>query len=195
MNNQEAMRMILAGINQNEYERQLERCVALGCEEAFLRENGFDETQLAEIRKGLEEGIDIKRYANPEYPWFLMETIREGLLLHVPTDEYIKIYDWQQLQEIIEGCRDGLEVSVYLNPELDASSMKEIRLSLAEGLPIEPYAKPVFDYMQLHQIRRGLQDNLPVEIFAQPELDCVIMREIRKGLEFQVDVLWLAKMG
>ena len=48
-----------------------------------------------------------------------------------------------QLKEIEEGRKAGIDVSVYENPGYLAIQMHEIRLGLLENLPVDIYAHPV----------------------------------------------------
>ncbi len=70
-----------------------------------INEAQFDQYQAHEIRLGLEKGLDVSVYANPEF---------------TPT----------QMAEIREGLEKGLDVSVYAHPEFGWEKMKQIRLGL-----------------------------------------------------------------
>lgn len=52
----------------------------------------FDLFQKEEIDKGLQSGIDVEIYANPEYNWSLMQQIRLGLESKVDVSLYNKDY-------------------------------------------------------------------------------------------------------
>ena len=61
--------------------------------------------QMAEIRRGLENKVDVSVYANHEFdPW--------------------------QMFQIREGLKKGLNVESYLNPGIDYKEMRKIRLEL-----------------------------------------------------------------
>ena len=58
--------------------------------EKLSEEKGIDyiamnlsEEQIYEIQIGLEKGLDVTIYTKPEYDWFQMEQIREGLELNL----------------------------------------------------------------------------------------------------------------
>ena len=67
--------------------------------------NQFDEDQKTEIRKGLEQGLDISWYANSYLSHREMELIRWGL-------------------------EDNLDVSLYANKGYSFKHMREIREKL-----------------------------------------------------------------
>lgn len=48
---------------------------------------------------------------------------------------YIK----EQHQEILLGKEEGLDVSLYANPEFNWLQMEQIRLALEDGLPIDTW--------------------------------------------------------
>lgn len=96
-------------------------------------------------------------------------------------------YKWQ-LDQIKEGLRSGVDVSIYADPKFEFRQMREIRLGLEEGLDVSLYADPKFESGQMLVIRRGLEDGLDVSVYADPQFNWSQMNEIRKGLESGVDV-------
>lgn len=53
----------------------------LTLEQVFLYTNPiFNDYQMEQIRLGLEEGLDVSSYINPDFDWIEMEKIRESLL-------------------------------------------------------------------------------------------------------------------
>lgn len=92
-------------------------------------------------------------------------------------------YSQDQLDEIIAGENSLIDTSCYLNVNLSALQMKQVRMALEEGLDIEPYSKPDFDWFQLEEIRLGLEADINVRIYAYPKVPYDVMREIRLGLK------------
>ena len=60
---------------------------------------------LIEIRKGLENGIDVSIYAKPEF-------------------------NWRQMREIREGLEVGIDASSYADPNIPWTQMRNMRLQL-----------------------------------------------------------------
>ena len=60
---------------------------------------------LIEIRKGLENGIDVSIYAKPEF-------------------------NWRQMREIREGLETGIDVSSYADPNIPWTQMHNMRPQL-----------------------------------------------------------------
>lgn len=99
-----------------------------------------------------------------------------------------------QLKEIEEGRKAGIDVSVYENPGYLAIQMHEIRLGLLENLPVDIYAHPDFDWFQMEEIRKGLERKVDVTRYADASIPFEVMRQIRKGLQAGVDLSGLKKL-
>lgn len=65
----------------------------------------FNLSALIEIRKGLENGIDVSIYAKPEF-------------------------NWHQMREIREGLEAGIDVSSYADPKIPWTQMHNMRPQL-----------------------------------------------------------------
>ena len=83
--------------------------------------------QMKEIRLGLESGIDVTKYADPQF-------------------------DFDQMREIRTGLEDGLDVSKYADPKFGFMEMGEIKYGLKKGIDITKYADPKFDWYQMSKI-------------------------------------------
>lgn len=82
-------------------------------------ENVFTEDQLLEIEEGKKEGLDVEKYARPEFLAIQMREIRLGLLKKLPVEVYARTeYDWFQMQELRLGLEKGLDVKKYAEPKI-----------------------------------------------------------------------------
>jgi len=88
-----------------------------------------------------------------------------------------------QVSEIEEGMKAGLNVAIYAKKHFLPIQMRQIRMGMLEKLPVEIYAKQEYDWFQMEEIRKGLRAKLDVSVYASPENSYEIMRELRKGLE------------
>lgn len=89
---------------------------------------------LREIRKGLQEGLDVSYYADHEFNWHQMREIRRGLENRLDVSIYAKpLYQPRQMHEIRKGLEAGIDVSKYSSMVNSASDMKRIRLRLEKG--------------------------------------------------------------
>ncbi|MDD6810410.1 MAG: FapA family protein [Lachnospiraceae bacterium] len=93
-----------------------------------------------------------------------------------------------QIHEINEGLKVGLNVSIYAKKEFLSIQMRQIRLGLLEGLPVEKYASLKYDWFQMEEIRKGLSEGVNITLFANPEISYDRMHQIRKGLESGIDL-------
>lgn len=140
----------------------------------FFSEQGIIETEQ-------EKDIDL----NLEECKFIFWAYQENYL----TDEnFLKKFNQCQLQEILLGLKEGLDISFYENPEFDWYQMKEIREGLQRGLDVKLYANPKFDVDQMQLIQDGLEQGVDVQIYAKTEFDSNQMFEILRGLHSKIDV-------
>ncbi len=97
-------------------------------------------------------------------------------------------FSTDQLVEIEEGKKSGVDTSVYAKPEYLAIQMRQIRFGLEEGLNVSAYLDPKFDWFQMFEIRLGLEDKINVSPYAKPEVPYEKMRQVRKGLMEGIDL-------
>ncbi len=100
-----------------------------------------------------------------------------------------------QLLEIENGTKAGLDVSVYAKKEFLAIQMHQIRLGMEKGLAIEKYASPKYDWFQMEEIRKGLLGGLNVDLYAFPEISYDRMHQIRLGLCDNIDLMPYRKLN
>ena len=115
---------------------------------------GFNELQMIEIQRGLEEGLDVSIYADPKF-------------------------DNHQMYEIQRGLERGLDVSIYADPKFDRLQMQELRLGLNDGVDVSKYADPRFNVYQMEEIRLGLKDGVDVSVYADPKFSQRQMMKMR----------------
>lgn len=148
-----------------------------------VRSQGFDSYQLAEIQKGLEAGVSVMDYLDPDMPWTEMEEYRLELEQGIDLSAYRKNgFSSDRLAQIREGLAQGLDVSLYAKTEYFAEQMKEIREGLAKGLAVMFYKDPAYNYMQMAEIRMGLEQNLDISRYADPGIPYRKMHAIRDAL-------------
>lgn len=178
-------------VNQEDaYKKERALCIELGLEAAVLDAAAYDVYQLAEIRKGLEDKIDVTSYLDASIPWFQMEEHRLELTGHLDMSAYREAgFDWTQLEEIRLGLLDKLDVSVYAKLEYFAAQMKEIRLGLLAGVAVSIYASPGYDWFQMEEIRLGLEHQVDISVYADKDIPCQKMRQIREALEAGIDIV------
>ena len=124
-----------------------------------------------------------------QFDEFQQEEILEGLKSNVDVSIYANLeFDWRKMEQIRLGLEDNLNVSLYVKPKFNNYQMREIRLGLKKELNISIYAKSEFNYRQMEAIREGLESNVDVSIYAKKEYNFMQMAEILTGLFTKVDV-------
>ena len=71
-------------------------------------------------------------------------------------------YTAAQTREIREGLDDGLDVSIYADPQYNAEQMNEIKLGLRTGIDVTQYTDPTYNADKMYFIREGLEDRKSV---------------------------------
>lgn len=86
----------------------------------------FDFDQLYLIYSGLEQGLDVKHYANPNFTNLQMKEIKLGLENNLDISIYAsEEFDNKQMYYIRDGLMQGLDVTHYAKPELSWQEMKK----------------------------------------------------------------------
>ncbi len=182
----------LDSFDDNAYEKELSLCKQFGADVEKLKALKFNALQLAEIRKGIADKVDVSKYMDPSLSWTVMEELRLEMYLGIDMSEYKKQgFDALQLSQIRQGIAAGIDVSVYAKKEYFADQMREIRLGLSTdgGVPVVFYLDPAFDSMQMREIRKGLQNGIDIAMYAHPSVPFMKMRVVRNaavdGLKFE----------
>ena len=128
----------------------------------YFYNNYYDRRQRYEIRKGMDAGVDVSIYANPEFDLRRMYWIRKAIESN--DNKYMKYllndnFDNSQVVEIIIGLECNINVDIYAKPEFNADQMKEIREGLEAGIDVSIYVNPALDADQMAEIRYGLEEN------------------------------------
>lgn len=127
----------------------------------------FKDSQMYYIQKGLDEGLDVSIYANPEFK------------------------DDRQMWQIYEGLKSGLDVSIYANPKFGFQKMDYIRRALEQGWDnsiINLLANPEFNSRQTGLIYDGFENGIDISWYADPKFNEYQMEKIYNGLMAGVDV-------
>ena len=123
-------------------------------------EGEFYDEQMEQMLWGLEAGLDVSVYADPEFSELEMVEIREGLEVGVSVYSYADPkFDWMQMREIRRGLEKGkVDARLYADPKYDWGQMREIRRGMVKGVDVSIYADPKYNDDQMREIRRGLEE-------------------------------------
>ena len=158
----------------------------------------FSKQQIKELVEGYKEGVEIRAYADPYIPDYLMYPIRQTLRdSGNPSDyeefrkrvvKYIKDgYSMGQVEQLAEGLLSSVDVSIYEDASLNSLVMSTIRKNLERGVDVSRYVRQCFYLKQVDEIAEGLHRSLDVSCYANKDFTPQQMRLIRIGLEEGLD--------
>ncbi len=174
---------LFATLDSHEYEEELEKCGKAGGDVEEIKTYKLNLYQLMEVRRGLEAGVNVKRYLSSSMPWTLMEELRLEMEQGIDMSDYRKKgFSLPQVREIREGIKAGLDVAVYAKKEYFPEQMSEVRLGLMENLPVSLYLDNRFEGSQMAEIRKGLEANIDISVYANPGIPYLKMRALREAL-------------
>lgn len=84
-------------------------------------EKDFNFEQLSEIKKGLDNGLDVSIYGKPIYNSEQMYQIRSCLdYSGIDLTEYVdETYNAEQMYQIKDGLYEGLDIRLYADKKYD----------------------------------------------------------------------------
>lgn len=97
-------------------------------------------------------------------------------------------FNWLQMEQIRMGIKDKVDVSKYADPSYSYETMKQIRLSFYSSNDLTPYLERGFVDDELEQIRLALEDGLPIDLWLTDDMYVQQIYEIRIGLYEELDV-------
>lgn len=116
----------------------------------------------------------------------------EGLDVSIYADPQ---FNWLQMEQIRMGLKDKLNASIYADPSYNYETMRQIRLSLYSGMNLIPYLNRGFADDDLGEIRLALLDKLPIDEWLQDNMCAPQIHEIRIGLCEGLDISVYADIG
>ena len=143
--------------------------------------------KMHQIRKGLEKGIDISQ--DTGYNAGILKQLRKSIEEKIDIRKYIEQgFDPEQLYQIRLALQHGIELDPYIETDFRGAAIAEIRIGLEEDIDVTSYANIKFGWRQMREIRFGLESRLDIRRYANPYFDWEQMKEIRLGLAEGLDV-------
>lgn len=121
----------------------------------------YSDTQKKQLEFGYEDGIDISKYANPEFNYLQMNFIRNGLVKNLEVDKYAFVQYNQYLMEMIYHL---LSADEQFDKYVDGDYLDLAKLGYAYELscrqknlvPINEFGKNyVLDHSPYHVYYKG----------------------------------------
>lgn len=133
---------------------------------------------------------------NPEYTMMESSYIKEQhqeILLGKEEGLDVSLYanpefNWLQMEQIRMGIKDKVDVSAYADPSYSYETMKQIRLSYYSSNDLTDYLERGFVDDELEQIRLALEDGLPIDTWLTDDMYAQQIYEIKMGLYEDMDV-------
>lgn len=123
-------------------------------------DKNFDAEQLEQIRKAKQEGIeDINRYFLFGMRGECMHEVRKGLEQNLDVSVYAdEAYSWKQMRELRLGLEHQIDVTPYAKPLYRADQMREIRKGIENNVDINLYKSMVHPAQEMRIMRKWLQE-------------------------------------
>lgn len=148
----------------------------------------YSKEQFEEIKRGVRNHLDIKKYSNVNLNAAQMKELRLGLKDHIDVSRYNNsMISAEHMKEIRLGFNNGVGVDIDKLDHLkyNASQMKEIRLGYQNKLSIATYLDPRYSAGQMREMRLGLKANLNIEQYSSLNFSAEQMKVIRHSLVYQ----------
>ena len=88
---------------------------------------------------------------------FKQLTVEEKEVL-LKNSQWFNQFDEFQQEEILEGLKSNVDVSIYANLEFDWRKMEQIRLGLEDNLDVSDYLDSDLDWEEMREIRLSLKE-------------------------------------
>lgn len=142
-----------------------------------------------QIRKGDNQGVDLRPFAAMGYDSNILKQIRRGKRAGMDLELYAGLgYDGEQLREIRVAREQGIDLEEYLQEGFCAAQLRQIRKGIRSFLDVKIYADTCYNWLQMKELRIGLKNRLDVSVYANPFYTYSQMKELRLGLEEGIDV-------
>lgn len=159
-----------------------------------IEANSEDIIHMAEIAETMEdEGCSAGAIAR-ELDKYTEHHLREALdtvaemTKKKQIEERIKDFKTQgfnkdQLDELEDGLKKGLDVEKYADKRFNDCQMHQIKEGLEDGVNVDYYTNPDFDIFQMYEIKEGLKAGIDPSEYTDPAYCWEYMEEIRERLE------------
>lgn len=107
-------------------------------------------------------------------------------------DKLKKIYTEDQIKQLADGKRTGVDIRVYANPKLSAPQMAEIKKGLQRKVESGLFASPEFSVESMAAYRIEMEGGVEVRNFINPEYTADQIFELGTAVSHGVDIKTLA---
>ena len=143
-------------MNKKEIEKKLKE----------YEKQGFNDWQLYEIRKGLENGVDVTKYTDLELSDEEMAKIRKELF-----QDNLKKNQVLEVKEKENSIDKNIDINNINIDSFNIGQQQQIEWGLESNVDISKYANPEFDSYQMEQIRWKLEKELEKKKQKESEME------------------------
>lgn len=94
--------------------------------------------------------------------------------------------EFSRKEELTKARRSKIDISDYVDRDIDTDKLREIRLGLVKGIDLSDYLE--FTALQIREIRLGLLAGIDIRKYDKKHLHPRRMRQLRLGLESGIDI-------
>lgn len=120
---------------------------------------GFDDWQLYEIRKGLENGLDVSKYADLELSDEEMAKIRKELF-----QDNLEKNQVLEVEEKENSIDKNIDINNINIDSFNIGQQQQIRWGLESNVDVTKYADPKFNSYQMQEKRWKLEKQKEAEL-------------------------------
>jgi hypothetical protein len=94
-------------------------------------------------------------------------------------------YDYMQMSAIFDSIKAGYDISLIVNPQINAMVIRELARAKRDGLSpqqIQRLNDTKYQWQQVAELRRGMVQGVDIAEFANPRNSAKQMKEIRESL-------------
>lgn len=143
-------------MNKKEIEKKLKE----------YEKQGFDDWQLYEIRKGLENGVDVTKYTDLELSDEEMAKIRKELFQdNLEKDQVLEV------EEKENSIDKNIDINNMNIDSFNIGQQKQIEWGLESGIDVKEYADPKFNSYQMQEKRWKLEKQKEAELKPKLEIE------------------------
>ena len=151
--------------------------------------NIFTTWQKEEILRGIDLGVDITKYAFPFVRPLQMKVLCEMLRYNFDISQLdLRQLNIAQLNAIMRGIIDGVDVSIYYDAKFHASQMEFLEKCLVNGEDVSAFADPQYNKEQMIEIRDGIIAGTDISKYADPSYSEELMHIIRRQMHSQEEM-------
>ena len=152
-----------------------------------------DIEKLSVLSKWSNEGLDNNTFIENKlykFKTYELQKFKYCIKNNLDTSYFNKGFSSLELDEIIYGLKEKLDVSIYANHKFDYKQMEQIRDGLYKDIDISWYNNPNLNWLQMQEIKLGIIEGIDVSYFAKIKYSWLQMQEIRLGLKYGIEVNW-----